>query len=295
MSSGRKNNVNVSAPRKGANIAIIAVIVLVGLALSAVLVGCNGETGISQGEEIIATVNGEEITREEFAKALEQEKMQYQMQGIDLDSEEMAETLQELEQHVLDNHFIIPMLVIQQAEKEGIIVSDEEIEERYQEYVTAFGGEEELLEQMEAADMNRSDLDNEIIRELSIQKYLEHYMDNYLDRNPEERVIEEEIEIARAEVEEYYAQIMEEINELKELMEADDPNIPMEQVEMYFQQLEDLYGDILEEDHPEEIMVQLEAEMREQRAAQMKEEKVQRVIMNHISDLQEKSDIEKNI
>ncbi len=295
MSSGRKNNVNVSAPRKGANIAIIAVIVLVGLALSAVLVGCNGETGISQGEEIIATVNGEEITREEFAKALEQEKMQYQMQGIDLDSEEMAETLQELEQHVLDNHFIIPMLVIQQAEKEGIIVSDEEIEERYQEYVTDFGGEEELLEQMEAADMNRSDLDNEIIRELSIQKYLEHYMDNYLDRNPEERVIEEEIEIARAEVEEYYAQIMEEINELKELMEADDPNIPMEQVEMYFQQLEDLYGDILEEDHPEEIMVQLEAEMREQRAAQMKEEKVQRVILNHISDLQEKSDIEKNI
>lgn len=294
MSKAENYKVKLSAPRKGAKITFVAILFF-SLAVSALLVGCNGETGLSPGEEVIATVNGEEITREEFTQALEQEKAQYQMQGLDLDSEEMAESLKELEQHVLDNHFIIPMLITQQAEKEGIVISEQEVEDRYLEYVTAFGGEEELLGQMEAAGMSRSDLDDEIVRELSIQSYLEQYMDRYLEENPGERVIEEEIEIEQAEIEEYYEQIMEEIRQLKELMEAGDPDIPMEQVEMYFQQLEELYGDILEEDRSEEVMLHLEAEMREQRAARMKEEKVQRVIENHITDLQDNSNIEKNI
>jgi len=294
MINKRKNNTKLSAPRRKGSITI-AIVFLVGLALSAALIGCDGETGISQGEEVIATVNGEEITKEEFAQAIEREKMQYQMQGIDLDSEEMAATLKELEQQVLDNYFIIPMLITQQAEKEGITISDEEIEERYQEYVTAFGGEEELLEQMEVANMTRSKLNDDIVRELSIQNYLEQYMDKYLEENPGERIIEEEIEIERAELEAYYEQIINEINELKELMEAEDPDIPMEQVEMYFLQLEELYGDILEEEYSEEAMLQLEKEMREQRAFQMKEEKVQRVILEHISNLKENSDIKINI
>lgn len=294
MINKRKKNTKSSVPRKKGSITI-AIVLLIGLALSTSLFGCDGETGISQGEEVIATVNGEEITKEEFAQAIEQEKIQYQMQGIDLDSEEMASTLKELEQQVLDNYFIIPMLITQQAEKEGITISDEEIEERYQEYVTAFGGEEELLEQMELANISRSKLDDDIVRELSIQNYLEQYMDKYLEENPGERIIEEEIEIERAELEAYYEQIINEIYELKELMEADDPDIPMEQVEMYFLQLEELYGDILEEEYSEEAMLQLEKEMREQRAFQMKEEKVQRVILEHISNLKENSDIEINI
>lgn len=294
MINKRKKNTKSSVPRKKGSITI-AIVLLIGLALSTSLFGCDGETGISQGEEVIATVNGEEITKEEFAQAIEQEKIQYQMQGIDLDSEEMASTLKELEQQVLDNYFIIPMLITQQAEKEGITISDEEIEERYQEYVTAFGGEEELLEQMELANMSRSKLDDDIVRELSIQNYLEQYMDKYLEENPGERIIEEEIEIERAELEAYYEQIINEIYELKELMEADDPDIPMDQVEMYFLQLEELYGDILEEEYSEEAMLQLEKEMREQRAFQMKEEKVQRVILEHISNLKENSDIEINI
>jgi len=293
MINKRKNDTKLSAPRRKVSITIMLV-VLVSLVLSAAFTGCDGETGISQGEEVIATVNGEEITKKEFAQAIEQEKMQYQMQGIDLDSAEMAATLKELEQQVLDNYFIIPMLITQQAEKEGITISDEEIEERYQEYVTAFGGEEELLEQMEAANMSRSKLDDDIVRELSIRNYLEQYMDKYLEENPGERIIEEEIEIERAELEAYYEQIINEINELKELMEADDPDIPMEQVEMYFSQLEELYGDILEEEYSEEAMLQLEKEMREQRALRLKEEKVRRVILEHISYLKENSDIEIN-
>lgn len=273
----------------------IAIVILVGLALSAALIGCDGETGISTDEEIIASVNGEEITREEFSRILEQEKMQYQIQGIDLGSEEMTATLKELAQQVLDNFFIIPMLIAQEAEKEGIAISDLEIDERYQEYVTAFGGEEELLEQMETVNLSRIDLENDIVRELLIRNYLEQYMDKYLEKNPGERIVEEDIEIGRAELEAYYEQIINEIKELKELMEADDPDIPMEQVEMYFLQLEELYGDILEEEYSEEAMLQLEKEMREQIALRLKEEKVQRVILEHISYLKENSDIEINI
>lgn len=273
----------------------VAIILLVGFVISTFLAACGGETETGRPDEIVATVNGEEIYREEFEQALEQEIMQYAMQGMDLDSEEMSDTLRELERHVLDNYFIIPTLVRQQAEEEGITVTEEEVEERFQEYVAAFGDEEQLLEQMEQVNMTREDIDRDIAVELSIQKYLDHYMDRYLADNPEEVVVKEEIEFTTAELEEYYAQLRSEYSEINELLEEDDPGVPVEQVEAYLQQLEEQYGDLLEEDDFEAIKPLLEEKLRQDRAEQMKEEKVQRAISEHVAELQEESDIERNL
>jgi len=221
--------------------------------------------------------------------------MEYQMQGVDLDSEEMSDTLEELEQHVLDNYFIIPTLIKQKAEEEGITVSSEEVEERYQEYVATFGGEEELLQQLEAVNMTREDIDEDIAHELSIQNYLDYYMEQYLEDNPEEKVVEDEIEVTTEDLEEYYQQLRSDYNEIKELLEEGDPEMPIEQVEAYYELLTEQYGEALEKDDFEAIKPQLEEEIREEMTAQMKEEKLQRVISEHVRKLREQSDIEQNI
>ncbi len=283
-----------NAPRKYGYLAA-AVLIMVFLALSSFLTACNEDSTAVQPDEIVATVNGEEIYKDDFKQALEQEKMQYEMQGMDLGSEEMSGTLKEIEQHVLDNYFIVPTLVKQKAEEEGITVSEQDIEERYQEYVVAFGGEEELLEQLEAVNMNREDVKEDIANELSIQRYLDNYLDEYLEANPEERVVAEEIELTTAELEEQYQQLRSNYNEIKGLLEEDDPEMPVEQLEMYYEQLKEQYGDLLEEDDFEAIKPQLEEEVKEQRAAQMKEEKVQRVFTELITKLREESDIEIHI
>jgi len=280
--------------------AIAIIVVLV----SVFLIACgNGEDmaqpeevvdqdAVAENGEVVAIVNGEEIYRAELDQAIEQEMMQYQMQGIDPESDEMVEMIDELEEQVLENYFIIPTMVRQKAEEEGITISEEEVEARFQEYAEAFGGEEALLDQMAQVNMSREDIDQDIVRELTVQNYLDQYMEEYLEENPEERVVEEEIELTTAELEEHYEQLRAEYLEVQEMLEEEDPEMPLEQIEMYYQQLVEHYGEALEEDDFEAIKPQLEEEIKQQMAEDMKEEKVQRVLLELVSELREESDIE---
>lgn len=247
---------------------------------------------VAENGEIVARVNGEEVTRAEFETILEQEKMQYEMQGIDLESEEMSDMLGELQQHVLENYFVIPMLLEQKAEEKGIEISEAEIENRYQDYVAQFGGEEQLKEQMAAVDVTRDELDQDIIRELTIQNYIEQFLEDYLEENPEERIDKESIELSEEEVEGRYQQLQEQYARLKEMIEEDDPDLPREQLEMQLLQVEEQYGEALAEENFEEIKPVLKEEMIEERAAREKQEKEQGILMAHIEDLREASEIE---
>lgn len=293
-----KESKKLYLPAKYMAIAIIVIIV------SVLLIACDDAEDMAQPEEaveqdmaedngeVVAIVNGEEIYRAELDQAVEQEMMQYQMQGMDLESDEMAGMIDELEGQVLENYFITPTLVRQKAEEEGITVSEEEVEARFQEYAEAFGGEEALMEQMAQANMSREDIDRDIAKELTVQNYLDQYMEDYLEENPGEKVVAEEIEITTAELEEHFEQLRSEYLEVQEMLEEDDPEMPLEQIEMYYQQLVDRYGEALEEDDFEAIKQQLEEEIRQQMADQMKEEKVQRVLTELVSQLREESDIE---
>lgn len=247
---------------------------------------------VAENGEIVARVNGEEVTRAEFETILEQEKMQYEMQGIDLESEEMSDMLGELQQHVLENYFVIPMLLEQKAEEKGIEISEAEIENRYQDYVAQFGGEEQLKEQMAAVDVTRDELDQDIIRELTIQNYIEQFLEDYLEENPEERIDKESIELSEEEVEGRYQQLQEQYARLKEMIEEDDPDLPREQLEMQLLQVEEQYGEALAEENFEEIKPVLKEEMIEERAAREKQEKEQGILMAHIEKLREASEIE---
>ncbi len=254
-----------------------------------------GEEIIPEDLEVVATVNGEEITREEFLMVLEQQMMQYQMQGVDFASPEMAGMMDELIHQVLNNNFIFPILLEQKAEEEGITVGEEELDEAYEQFVMDFGGEEILEEQLEAAGMSKDELLEDLEREMVVQNYLNQYMEKYLDENPDQKIDEDEIELSADEVEEHYRQIREQYEQIKTAVEADDPEIPAEQAEMYLEQIEAQYGEILEADQFEEAEPLVAEMMREERVAQMRQEKEQTIIMDHLAELEEESEIEKNI
>ncbi len=275
----------------------IAAVAIIGLGIAAMLGVFGDLTGTGEkadNGEVVATVNGEEVTRAEFNQAFEQEKMQYEMQGIDLESEEMSEMLGELEEHVLENYFIIPILLEQKAKEMGVEATEEEVEERYQEFVVQVGGEEELEEQMAAADITREELEQDLVRELTIQNYLEQYLEEYFEDNPDERVDKDDIELSAEEVENRYQQIQGQYDQIAQMLEEDDPDMPREQLEMQLSQLEEQHGPILEAAGFEEVETELEEKIIEERVAQKEQEKEQGILMNHIEKLQEESEIETN-
>ncbi len=112
--------------------------------------------------DVVARVNGEEITGEEFQDAFMQFTQMMMMQGQQPLSE----------QEVLDQLINTRVLEIR-AEEAGIEVPDEEVQEQLDELAEQFGGQEQLaqlLEQQgidpdELADMIRQDLRNAAFRD----------------------------------------------------------------------------------------------------------------------------------
>ncbi len=211
------NNINVSLPRK--TLYLIAAAVIIALVAVGAFSGfldkpLTALQGMFQEEsqEVVATVNGEEIAREELEVMLEQQKQQYQMQGMDLDSEDMSDMLEQLERQILDS-LVANLLMAQAAEEKGISVSEEELEQEYQDLVAQFGGEEELNQQLEAAGITREEIKEDIARTLPAQKYMESYK--------EENISEEDLEVSEEELkavyDQYSAQMGEEFGEFEEV------------------------------------------------------------------------------
>lgn len=239
--------------------------------------------------QIVAEVNGEEITRAEFSQVMDRYKAQYLMQGIDLDSEDKADTLKELEHQVLNAYFIYAVLLKQEAEKEGMVVTEAQIEERYQEYLDAFGGEEELKEQLKASGMSPEDLDKEIVRDVYVSSYLEMYKKQYLEQHPEER-IDEDIEVSVDDVEARYEQLIDYYEGLKEMLEQDDPGVPVSQLEEQVRQLQEQYG-LSGGNNSQQAKLQIEEEIRRNQVTQERQDKENRIVMQHIEELKTAADI----
>lgn len=211
------NNINVSFPRK--TLYLIAAAVIIAVVVAGAFSGfldkpltALQEMFQEESQEVVATVNGEEITREELEVMLEQQKQQYQMQGMDLDSEEMSDMREQLERQILDS-LIANLLMAQAAEEKGISVSEEELEQEYQDLAAQFGGEEELNQQLEAAGITREEIKEDIARTLPAQKYMESYK--------EENISEEDLEVSEEELkavyDQYSAQMGEEFGEFEEV------------------------------------------------------------------------------
>lgn len=172
-------------------------------------------------DSVIATVNGEEILKEQFTMLEQQQIQQMEMQGMDPDSEEMSDMLEQQRDQIIDN-LVITNLLIQQADNEGISVDDEEVDEQYREFASQFGGEEAMEEQLEAEGVTAEELKSELYEQLQIQNYLDQYLDQELD--------EEDLEFSEDELREVYEaqqeqmQMQEELQQQMEQQEGQDPD-----------------------------------------------------------------------
>lgn len=158
-------------------------IYVVGVLLLVVIVGAGFIifNSISQHGETVATVNGEEITKEELYEAM------LATQGRD----------------ALDR-LILSHLILQEGEKRGIVVGDEEITAEVQRVIdeSFFGMEDYFLQALSEYGIAEEEIKEELKTELILRKVVESELDiseedkkNYFDANRDAFDVHEEVEV----------------------------------------------------------------------------------------------------
>ena len=168
------------------------------LLMAAVLVGCGNSN-------LVAKVNGEGISVEDFENEYYQYAKIYSLQyGEGIMDQEVQEGLtlrDSLKEEVL-NKLIMDELILQDAEKRGIEVTEEELDEIKNSQLEMLGGQEAFEEYLEGQGMTEEAFEDVIRKNIIAQKHQE--------------TVFEETEITDEKLEEYF----EENKEMLEKVEA---------------------------------------------------------------------------
>ncbi|WP_062047208.1 SurA N-terminal domain-containing protein [Bacillus sp. JCM 19034] len=147
------------------------------------------DLGINEEDipEVIGTVNGQELDRDLFLALLQQEANDLLMQGVELNSDEAKQYMEQAKQTYLEK-LVGELIIIQAAEEEGISASDEEVEEEISTYLETIQMEEsEMVEILDAQGLSMDDVREDFVDLVIRAKYIDEHI-----TTPE--VTEEEIE-----------------------------------------------------------------------------------------------------
>lgn len=176
----------------------IAIAILVVAAIVAFfIITSNNNPEILPAEEgpVVAVVNGQEITREEFNKRIDEAKQAITAQGQAGQLEDPA-NLTQLENQVFDQ-LVNSALVMQEIEKEGITIADEVLEQEYQGIIAQVGGEEAFTAELAKANITDAVFRENIKTQLLNRKYLES------------KISQDEVVVTDEEVRAFYDQSVE--------------------------------------------------------------------------------------
>lgn len=115
----------------------------------------------------VAMINGESITRTDFDKRFGQVKT-----AVGTQQQLDASSTASLQEGVLDE-MINTTLLLQEAKKAGIAVTDADVDAAYADLVKNFGGEQALAGQLDAVGMTKDELRINLRNEKTIQAYLD--------------------------------------------------------------------------------------------------------------------------
>ncbi|MDV2885110.1 SurA N-terminal domain-containing protein [Alkalihalophilus pseudofirmus] len=138
--------------------------------------------------EVVATVNGEDIERDDYVRAVESQAMMYTQFGIDFNDEEGQAMLEEVKDGVLQG-LIEDRLLIQASE--DVEVTDEEIDQELEMAMaqSQIESQEQLEELLAEQGFTVEDLREDFEKQLRVQKFIE-------EQTEAPEVSEEEIQSA---------------------------------------------------------------------------------------------------
>ncbi|SHJ56546.1 foldase protein PrsA [Dethiosulfatibacter aminovorans DSM 17477] len=151
------------------------------LALSLVMILMMASGCVKENKEsAAAVVNGDEISIAEFEKNLEIYKNMYESQYGDIawdeEIEEGVTYLSSLKENVIEN-MIMDTIMLQEAAKNGVEVTDEELQSLFEEYKAYYGDEETYNESLASSGMDEAFL----LEYLKNGEIIDRYVSNFVD------------------------------------------------------------------------------------------------------------------
>lgn len=165
------------------------------------MVGCNKSKA---DEGIVARVNGEVITEEEFDREFNEVKKVYEGQlGEDSLSQDAGNesTLEDLLRESVLNELVLEKLVFQDAEEIGITVSNEELEAQLEEDIVALGGEEEYKSFLESNNFTEEEYKADLEKRILYDKHAE--------------IFKSEIQLSKEDIEKYFEENKEKLTKFR--------------------------------------------------------------------------------
>lgn len=167
----------------------IVLVASVVLMLSMVLSGC----GVSK-EDAVAIVDGKAISKSEFAINFDINKKMYENQlGSDIMSKDIGEgrTFEEELKQIVLNNLIIEKVILQDAERQKITVSDKEVSESIAQFAESVGGEEKLKEFLKQNNMTEEYMEDRMRTEMIIEKYKNKFFESIISEEDVKKQFEE--------------------------------------------------------------------------------------------------------
>ena len=195
---------------------------------------------VMDGEEVALRVNDQEFTQSEFDQTVDRVAQEFQMYGMQASEEEIKD-------QAIDR-LVQEALLLEYAQSEGLDVSQEEIDDEFDEVMMMYGAqsEEEFLAQLESEGFeDKTEVEDVLEFEVQINKLLEIYSDN--------------VEVTDEELEEAYEDYVAQMEQMQQMQGEDamDQEIPsLEELE------EELRADMIEQKATPLLLETIE-EMRE--------------------------------
>ena len=124
-------------------------------------------------DDVMATVNGVDLTRAEYNRIRQQVLQNAQMMGMDIND---PETQIQINAQVTDT-LVNTELIRQAAVASGTTVSEGAVSDRFAEIVAQVGGEEVLADSLEQLGLTEESLRADVEQELIIQQYIDGAID----------------------------------------------------------------------------------------------------------------------
>ncbi len=157
---------------------------------------------IEEGEpgDVIFTINGEDVFKQSLLDFEHQERQQLAMRGVDPNSEQADQMIEQMRPDIVDN-LVANTALAQKVKEVGITPSEDDIEWEYQLYVGQTGSEEELEAQLARSGFTLEDLREAIAEQLAINTYVVDYI--------AENLSDEDLNFSDEELRELYEQMLE--------------------------------------------------------------------------------------
>jgi foldase protein PrsA len=129
---------------------------------------------------VVAEVNGQVITREEFDKSFDLHKITIESQyGADIWNQDIdgRKFIDVVKEQVVEK-LILERLVLEDAEKQGIEVTQQEVDQEVKAYKDSIGDEQKYLEFLKNQNLTEQEFASQVKRDLVIRKYREKVVED---------------------------------------------------------------------------------------------------------------------